>query len=274
MRFALIDNEKVEARPGLKGAICPLCSQPVIAKCGTQKVNHWAHRTIKTCDNWWEPETEWHRSWKNNFPVDWQEVIMPNERTGEKHIADVRTKHGLVIEFQHSHIDPQERISREQFYKNMVWIVDGTRLKRDYPRLVNNINKWGGFHKENELRLYTTFDVDWYFPKNWVECSVPVIFDFRGSIQASDPEDAMRDILWCLLPGRAEHHALLVKFDRDSFLAIAREHPSLFQQPAHEIVRAYANRIRQKREREARQAMHYTYPKRIYVRRGFRRRRF
>ena len=39
------------------------------------------------------------------------------------------TVHNLVIEFQHSHMDAQERTSREKFYKNMVWVVDGTRLK-------------------------------------------------------------------------------------------------------------------------------------------------
>jgi len=50
----------------------------------------------------------------------------------------VRTQHGLVIEFQHSHLDPGERTERERFYRNMLWIVDGTRLQRDYPRFLKN----------------------------------------------------------------------------------------------------------------------------------------
>ncbi len=49
-------------------------------------------------------------------------------------MADVRTDKGLVIEFQHSYINPEERRQRENFYKNMIWIVDGTRLQRDFPR--------------------------------------------------------------------------------------------------------------------------------------------
>ena len=134
MRYALVDNQKTEAKKGLKG-LCPGCMQPVIAKCGEHKMHHWAHVSVESCDSWWEPETEWHRFWKDKFPKEWQEIFLIDPRTGEKHVADVRTPQGLVIEFQHSHIDPEERISREKFYKNMVWVVDGTRLKNDYKRL-------------------------------------------------------------------------------------------------------------------------------------------
>lgn len=135
MKFALVDNSKTEAIKGAKG-ICPVYGSELTAKCGEIKVNHWAHKKITSCDSWWENETEWHRSWKNSFPDDWQEIPLPDEHTGEKHIADVRTIHGLVIEFQHSKIETQERISRENFYKNMVWVVDGARLKGDYPRFL------------------------------------------------------------------------------------------------------------------------------------------
>jgi len=66
------------------------------------------------CDPWWE-ETTWHRDWKAMFPVEWQEVVhhAPN---GERHIADVRTEHGFVLEFQHSPLEPVERQARESFY--------------------------------------------------------------------------------------------------------------------------------------------------------------
>ncbi len=48
----------------------------------------------------------------------------------------MKTEQGFVIEFQHSPLDPQERAAREAFYQNMVWVVDGTRLKKDYPRFL------------------------------------------------------------------------------------------------------------------------------------------
>jgi competence CoiA-like predicted nuclease len=41
MKFALIDNNRVEPQPKQQG-ICPNCSQPVIAKCCKQKIWHWA----------------------------------------------------------------------------------------------------------------------------------------------------------------------------------------------------------------------------------------
>lgn len=86
MRFALVNNNRTEAQPKLSG-LCYCCSKPVMAKCGKQKIWHWAHKSKTDCDNWWEPETEWHRTWKNNYPADWQELFSFDKNTGEKHIA-------------------------------------------------------------------------------------------------------------------------------------------------------------------------------------------
>jgi hypothetical protein len=101
----------------------------MIAKCGIKRLRHWAHVSTTACDHWWEPETEWHRAWKNLFPTEWQEVHH-RATDGEVHIADVKTANGTVIEFQHSSITGQEKGSREAFYGSMVWIVNGNRLKR------------------------------------------------------------------------------------------------------------------------------------------------
>jgi hypothetical protein len=49
-----------------------------------------------------------------------------DEATGERHIADVKTERGLVIEFQHSQMPVEELQAREAFYGSMIWIVDGT----------------------------------------------------------------------------------------------------------------------------------------------------
>src|SRR5579885_1412935 len=122
MHFALVNNEQTEAQPKLKG-LCPCCGHGVTAKCGKYRIWHWAHDPGKECDKWHEPETEWHRAWKNKFPREWQEKIH-YDQSGEKHIADVRTIHGLFIELQRSPIEPQERDSRERFYRNMIWVVD------------------------------------------------------------------------------------------------------------------------------------------------------
>jgi hypothetical protein len=76
----------------------------------------------------------WHRAWKDQFPADWQEIVHLTG-DGERHIADVKTGDGWVIEFQHSHIKPEERRSREAFYSKLIWVVNGARRKTDIPQL-------------------------------------------------------------------------------------------------------------------------------------------
>lgn len=124
MKFGLVEGIRTEATKGAKGT-CPGCGSELIAKCGEQKVHHWAHKGTRACDQWWESETEWHRAWKNNFDVTMQEVIKIDPISGERHIADIYLPHkDLVIEFQHSPIDIQEIHAREKFYKRMIWVVD------------------------------------------------------------------------------------------------------------------------------------------------------
>ena len=212
MRFALINNKQAEAESGLKG-FCAGCAQPVIAKCGTQRVHHWAHSSNAMCDSWWEQETEWHRAWKNNFPDDWQEIFMLDKRTGEKHIADIRTRHGLVVEFQHSHIDFGERKAREQFYQNMVWVVDGGRLKRDYQRFIKEGGNWiQSLHNG----MFKVYNLEKCFPKEWLHRPVPVIFDFsRMEVQVD--WGGGRGGLFCLFPGWFGDHAKLAEISRKAF---------------------------------------------------------
>jgi competence protein CoiA len=88
MKLAVVEGERREAQPGLL-AKCNDCGHTVRARCGEHNIWHWAHIGVRNCDTWWEPETEWHRAWKNHFPEDWQEIIRRSE-DGEKHIADVR----------------------------------------------------------------------------------------------------------------------------------------------------------------------------------------
>lgn len=124
VHFANVDGQKRSAFPKGIGE-CPACSEKAVAKCGTQKLWHWAHATKKNCDPWWENETVWHREWKSHWAPDQQEVVQYSEITGEKHIADVKNLNGTVLEFQHSQMNETELRSRESFYGDMVWVVNG-----------------------------------------------------------------------------------------------------------------------------------------------------
>ncbi len=238
MKFALIDGERREPQPGLAGQ-CPGCEATVLAKCGEVKVWHWAHKSIRSCDPWWEQETPWHRAWKNLFPVEWQEVPMRAE-DGELHFADVRTPSGLVLEFQHSAIKPTERRAREAFYKDMLWIVDGTRLKRDSMRFNEEVGDWRHL-SEGTIKLLRY--PEWGLPKPWLECEAPALFDFDGLTRSEDfpdernrlPPSVIREEEWwtsrgaipdplvCLLPRRFRGQAVYFTIRRETLARIATD---------------------------------------------------
>ncbi|MEZ4947707.1 MAG: competence protein CoiA family protein [Cyclobacteriaceae bacterium] len=213
MKFALYNGEKVEATKGINGT-CPNCGSVLVAKCGSYRLHHWAHKGARNCDSWWENETPWHRSWKNRFPADWQEISLHDVPTGEKHITDIRTPDGLVIEFQHSHINPRERSSREKFYKNMVWVVDGTRLKRDYSRFLKAKKD---FLKSNKKGIFLVDYLDECFPSAWIESLVPVIFDFHGSDQ-DGKNNSVDNKLYCLFPISFGRYGVLAELSRSTLV--------------------------------------------------------
>lgn len=219
MKYANFDGQRVEALSGGKGK-CPICHTSVIAKCGVHRIHHWAHVGLKNCDSWKEHETQWHRDWKNKFPAEWQEYIQYDE-VGEKHIADIRTQQELVIEFQHSHVEPREREARERFHKKIVWVVDGTRLKRDYPRFQEGAK---GFKRTNKQGHYFVPNPEQCFSPMWLGSPVAVFFDFLGSGQLG-PQDALRNPLWQLLPQRVEGNAVVVAMTREYFVQAASQAP-------------------------------------------------
>jgi hypothetical protein len=125
--FTAIDNAtKKEVIPFKNGtAICKCCGSDVIAKCGTINIHHWAHKSKVNCDSWYEPMTQWHKDWQGKFNSEWREKLLFDECTGEKHIADIHTPSGITIEIQHSPISIDEFSSRCDFYKKLIWVIDG-----------------------------------------------------------------------------------------------------------------------------------------------------
>jgi len=207
MKFALVNGDRVEATKGAKG-LCPSCGSELISKCGEVKVNHWAHKGSRNCDPWWENETEWHRAWKGRFPESWQEVVHRADN-GEKHIADVKTDQGWVIEFQHSYIKPEERRSRDTFYQKLVWVVDGTRRKRDGEQLLNALKR--GVLTGPNSPIHRTFSNKCALLREWSGCHAPVFFDFGGD-----------QVLWWLLKGGPDGSAYIGRFSRSEFIEIHR----------------------------------------------------
>lgn len=193
MKYALVERVRLEATTGVRGT-CPGCSSPMIPKCGLKRLHHWAHKSTIACDHWWEPETEWHRGWKNQFPVYWQEIRHATNN-GDVHIADVKTASGSVLEFQYSAITPQEKASREAFYGRMVWIVNGTRLKRDLPLFQEALTY--ALSAETKARAWLLPDRASAIIERWRGGSHPVFLDF-GDADFSLPLLPSRGLPWWL----------------------------------------------------------------------------
>jgi competence protein CoiA len=206
VKFSLVNGQRQAAQPSLSGK-CPACDQAMVAKCGEVKIWHWVHKGRRTCDRWWENETEWHRSWKNHFPADWQERVR-YAGDGERHIADVETAHGSVIELHHSPIGSEERRSRDAFYRQAVGVVDGTRRKTDAAR---SARAW-----DNGTTVGKTFPVqrlhadDCALLREWSDSFAPIFFDFGGQALA-----------W-LLPGRFKGFVYVTQIPREQFIHIRR----------------------------------------------------
>lgn len=231
MLIAEINGIRCKATKGAKG-ICPYCKSEVIAKCGEQKIAHWAHKSCKVCDSWHDKETEWHLMWKSYFPEKWQEIIKYDQVTGEKHIADVCTENGFVLEFQHSAIKLEEQQSREEFYKNMNWVVDGTRLKNDFKKfskIIDNtsiarvifpiiIPSQNNRQVGNIIEVYYPEDI---FPKNWLNSTVPVVFDFKGLSHLENLAD-IKNSIFCLLPMKNASIRYVIQVSIGDFVANAK----------------------------------------------------
>lgn len=147
MNYALYENQKVSAEEYKKSENldlkCPCCNSKVLAKQGEINVWHFAHKIKNRCSEWFKPMTEWHINWQKQFPEKNREIIHKCKKTGEKHIADIKTDNGIVIEFQHSSISSKEIKSREEFYgEKMIWVLDGNSFKCEIKSGIK-INKSG-----------------------------------------------------------------------------------------------------------------------------------
>ena len=217
MKHALVDGQPREALRSLKGE-CPICGAPMIPKCGSVRVRHWAHLSDDGVDHRWEPETEWHRDWKGEFPEEWQEVIH-HASNGERHIADVKTKQGRVIEFQNSDISEEERRSREEFYRPMWWVVNGWRLKRDRPQFFETLRR-GRIRRVKPLALSVPLDSCMLLQK-WGDSRVSVFFDFGPDEEPSDTPRFGGRVLWASRLRRTNGTAVLIPVYRENFVKSA-----------------------------------------------------
>jgi competence CoiA-like predicted nuclease len=123
-------GQQIPATPKARGT-CPNCGAPLRAHCGTIITHHWEHQATKRdCDPWFEPESEWHRSWKRCVPKHRTEVVIGTHR------ADILNSDGVVIELQNSYISLETIREREAYYRRgggrMLWVFNATKYRKSF----------------------------------------------------------------------------------------------------------------------------------------------
>ena len=96
----------------------------------------------------------------------------------------------------------------------MVWVVNGARRKRDYPRFIKGKYR---FNATNKKGIFSTDSPEKYFPSDWLTSSVPVIFDFR-SVESRDCFKDERNQLYCLFPERIGNLSLFAEISHRAFI--------------------------------------------------------
>lgn len=178
MIWAIKEDERVKAQPKQR-AICPLCDKEVIAKCGSIKIWHWAHKKDFVCDSFGEPETDWHLNWKDNWNKECQEVIVYgcdciscpvynkkclHDHSSSiceeiKHRADIKTER-IVIELQNTPLPLEKMKDRERFYGfQMIWILNGKTIAKNF-----RLKKWEKYY-------------EWKYIQTWKNVSNRVYID-------------------------------------------------------------------------------------------------
>lgn len=119
----------------------------------------------------------------------------------------MKTDQGYIIEFQHSYIKPGERQAREDFYKKMVWVVDGTRRLRDKDKFIDVWEKSEQLHSKVKMRRLRDYFDQSALLRDWGSSKVLVFLDF------------CEDVLWGLLPKTSEKRAYAFKIGRKELIA-------------------------------------------------------
>ncbi len=240
MKFAIVGtNKHQKPTKGAKG-ICPLCGETVLAKCGNIKSHYWSHLSDSKCA-YKENKGEWHIDWQNKFPDDWQEVLLVDPSTNEKNIADIQTPTGFVLEFQHSHIKDEEKTARENFYKNMVWVVDGLNWKKIEPFFES---KYKTIQESEPKKIkISRYDYETNCSLIWATSAVPVIYDFYNE-QDADRQEKWREYLYICFPYRDLVGFYVTPVKRQNLIKIAQD--DRLHKMVHDIQRSIDKKSQQK----------------------------
>lgn len=96
--------------------------------------------------------------------------------------------------------------SRNDFYKNVIWVVDGLRRVRDKEQLKKALKDGSTFETNNFQFNKIVFPDFSRLLMEWLDCGKPVFFDFNYTLMP------------LVLPIRIKNEVCLTPIDRDLFV--------------------------------------------------------
>jgi len=147
MIIALHEGARKRAETAGRGAFgkCPWTDHPVKAHVGPIR-QYWAYQGGEPdLPRGYEPESEWHQTWKAPVKDEYCEVILGENR---EHRADILGANNTIIEIQKSRISLDDCKERIAFYKahsqkRVIWVVNIQEFWRKRFFLSERRNKDG-----------------------------------------------------------------------------------------------------------------------------------
>ncbi len=172
---------------------CRICDNPVLLRKGNIRVPHFAH--IRDCKCPFEDKdnmSEWHRRMQNHFPIKSREYIFVDDKTGERHIADVFDEDkNTVIEFQHSSISSEEFYKRTLYHlsnnRRIVWVFDESTEERKG----NDLGKLRPLSSNSYAFPYKYYTFKWLYNRRAFLRELPYISIYK----------CFTDFSVCIYPG-------------------------------------------------------------------------
>ena len=124
-RLHVKDFDKDEHK---NNVFCFACNSSLIGKKGMIKIHHYSHVKNSGCviDRERDSRGVWNIMWQNIAQTQFIEKYI--NYNGEIHIADIINENNLVIEVKDSNLSQAKINYRENFYNNMIWILNGNDI--------------------------------------------------------------------------------------------------------------------------------------------------